>query len=328
MRFYVNAAWWPYFILTHLLWSWVFIFLRLREEGLTTVGDLRSAATEGRITDVVVVTIVMIAGFLPGELLDIHGGSAIYFSDVQRWLALALLMAYASRWLAERRSRADPLGGAASVASRIRVSQLWLAALAVPLVITVLLNGVRAPATALRANLALRQALYTEAGVPTSGGFRSLSDPRLLALGLHKSPDYSLIAALRALDQTPAPTKRRTVLFIPQSYDRFWKIWSEPERCSFIPLVATATSGLALIDGMAPVDCDLTDQYGMTHYRRRTVPQTPADTTQAILCNKARAKGFSRVVVLDGGSPSGVTTRAIECSSRVSLVPHDVSFGA
>jgi hypothetical protein len=328
MRFYANAAWWPYFILTHLLWSWVFIFLRLREENLTTVGDLRRAAAEGRITDVVAVAIVTLAGFLPGELIDIHGGSAIYFSDVQRWLALALLMAYASRWLAERRSRLDAVAGAASLSSRIRVSQLWLAALAVPLVVTVLLNGARAPATALRANLALRRALYAEAGVRASGGFRSLSDPRVLEKGLLQSPDYTLIAALRALDATPVPTKRRTALFIPQSYDRFWKIWGEPERCSFVPLIATATSGLALIDGMPPVGCNLTDQYGMTHYRRRALPQTLGDTTQATLCDKARAKGFSRVVVLDGSPPSGVTTRAIECSTKVSLVPPDVSFGA
>jgi hypothetical protein len=327
MRLYVNAAWWPYFILAHLFWSWVFIYLRLREEQLRTVGELREAAAGGRITDVVVVAIVMVCGFLPGELIDIHGGSAIYFSDVQRWLSLGLLMAYASRWLAERRSRVDAAPATASLASKVRVSQLWLAALVVPLAVTVLLNGIRAPVTALRANLALRRALYAEAGAKANG-LRSLADPQVLSTGLGHSPDYTLIAALKALDDTPAPTKRRTVLFIPQSYDRFWKIWSEPERCSFIPLVATATSGLALLDGMPPADCDLTDQYGMTHYRRRVSPQTDADTAQAMLCNKARIKGFSRVVVLDGGPASQVTTRAFECGQKVSLVPHDVSFGA
>lgn len=328
MRLYVNAAWWPYFIFAHLFWSWVFIYLRIREEHLTTVGELRRAAAEGRITDVVVVAIVMVAGWLPGELIDIHGGSAIYFSDVQRWLALALLMAYASRWLAESRSRMDTVAGSSSLASRVRVSQLWLAVLVVPMAVTALLNGVRAPATALRANVALRRALYAEAGSRAGAGFRSLTDPQLLAAGLRQSPDYTLIAALRALDDTPAPTKRRTALFIPQSYHRFWKIWSEPERCSYIPLIATATSGLALVDGMPAVDCNLTDQYGMTHYRRRVVPQTPADTTASALCNKARTRGFSRVVVLDGAPLSGVTTRAIECALKVSLVPHDVSFGA
>lgn len=317
MRFYVNASWWPYFILAHLFWSWVYIYLRLREERLTTIGELRVAASEGRITDVVVVAIIMLAGWLPGELIEIHGGSAVYFSDVQRWVALALLMAAASRWLGARRSEPSPVVNS-SLSHRIRLSHALIALLAVPLALTVILNALRAPTTALRANIALRRALYAQAGIESRVGVRSLADSRVLAKGLSQSPDYTLIAALRQLDSTQVSLKRRSLLFIPQSYDRFWKLWLEPERCSFVPLIATATSGFALLDGMPPVDCQLTDQYGMTHYRRRMLPQTPAETTPTVLCEKARKKGFSRVVVLDGGGPSAVKIRALECAASPS----------
>lgn len=314
----VSTAWWPYFILAHLFWSWVYIYLRLSEEKLADVGAIRHAAVEGRITDVIVVAILAIAGLLPGVLTDIHGGSAVYFSDVQRWLALALLMASAWRWLAQLRERSQSPVPVRNRIGGVRLSRLWLAALAVPIGITMILNAMRAPATALRANVALRRALYAEAGVAAPVALRSLADSRVLAAGLSRSTNYSIIAALRDLDRTPPSLKRRTLLFIPQSYGRFWRIWSEePERCSFVPMIAPATSGLALLDGMPAVDCDLTTQYGMIRYRRRTTPQLPADEMPVALCAKALAKGFSRVVVLDGSEFSDVAVNAIECRVRI-----------
>jgi hypothetical protein len=103
------------------------------------------------------------------------------------------------------------------------------------------------------------------------------------------------------------------VVFIPQSFTHFWRVWSEPGRCSFVPFIVPATSGLALIDGMPPADCDLTVQYGMTRYKRRSTPQQPADVTPSALCAKATAKGFSRVIVLDGADSTRVTQTVIDC---------------
>ena len=314
----VDTAWWPWFVLAHLFWSWVYIYLRVREEKLTSLGAIRHATLEGRITDVVMVAIFAIAGWLPGEVIDIHGGSAIYFSDVQRWVALPLLMASGWRWVAQWRERRRETNSQGSFVGGLRLADLWLAALVIPISITMILNAIRAPATALRADIALRRGLYAEAGVKGPVGLRSLGDRRLLAAGLHRAPDYSLISALRELDKTPAAVKRRTLLFIPQSYLRFWQTWTEPERCSYVPMIAPATSGLALLDGMPPVDCDLTNQYGMTRYQRRTTPQLPADVMPVTLCAKATAKGFSRVVVLDGSADSHVAVSAIECPVRIS----------
>jgi hypothetical protein len=176
------------------------------------------------------------------------------------------------------------------------------------------------PATALRANIALRRAFYSQAGVRSDVGVRSLGDPGILSRGLKKSPDYELISTLRQLDGMPPAQKGRTAVFIPQSFVGFWHIWPEPERCSFVPMIVPATSGLALIDGMPPVDCDLTVQYGMTMYKRRTAPQQPADTTPPALCARAKAKGFSRIVVLEGTDPGHVSRHGIDCS-RLSSTP-------
>lgn len=311
MRFYVNAAWWPYFILVHLFWSWLYIFLRLSEEGVRTIGDVRHAALQGRITDVVVLAVVAIAGWAAGELIDIHGGSAVYFSDVQRWLALSLLMASASRWIAERRG-ADR--GSGRGWSGRRVSTAWMALLAIPIGITMLLNVGRAPLTALRAQLDLRRGLYEKAGVVGPISSRGLADRSILYKGLARSPAYPLISTLRQLAAGSPSVRKRTAVFVPQSDTSFWNIWKEPERCSFVPFLVPATSGLALIDGLPPVDCDLTDQYGMTRYKRRTVKQSPDAATPGVVCAKARAKGFSRVIVINESDSSQVNRTTIDCS--------------
>jgi hypothetical protein len=321
MRFYVDAAWWPYFILVHLFWSWLYIYLRLREEDVHTVGEVRQAALQGRIIDVVVVAIVAIAGWAPGEVIDVHGGSAVYFSDIQRWLALSLLMAAAWRWLARHRAAEDIRRRGAMTLGGVRLSRLWVTALAIPIGITMILNVVRAPETALRANVALRRALYAEAGMAGPVGIRSLADARILDAGLRRSRDYPLISTLRGLDVTPPAIKRRTVVFIPQSYTHFWHIWTEADRCSYVPFIVPATSGLALIDGMPPVDCDLILQYGLTRYQRRTTAQLPADVTPSALCAKANAKGFSRVIVLDEQDSTLVTQKVIQCPIRIQA-PH------
>ncbi|HUQ20258.1 MAG TPA: hypothetical protein VM099_11650 [Gemmatimonadaceae bacterium] len=312
MRYYVNAAWWPYFVLVHLFWTWVYVFVRLREEGVRTVGDVRQAAAHGRITDVVVLAVVAIAGWAAGEVIDIHGGSAVYFSDVQRWLALSLLMASASRWLAQR--RADTTTDRRQWGS-LRVSRAWMILLAIPISITLVLNAMRAPLTAFRAQIDLRRQLYQEAGVTAPVGIRDLGNHAVLYKGLAQSPAYPLISTLRQLGAGSPSIRARTAVFIPQSDTSFWHIWKEPERCSFVPLIVPATSGLALIDGMPPLDCNVTVQYGMTIYTPRKTPQLASDVTPQALCSRAKAKGFSRVVVVDGDA-NHVDQRIISCPSR------------
>src|ERR1019366_1040415 len=102
MRYSADGQWWPYFILLHLFWSWIYIAFRIREENVPTLSDLSQAVRQERLLDAEIVAVVAICGFLPGELITIHGGSAVYFSDVQRWLAAPLVMAIAARIFSRR----------------------------------------------------------------------------------------------------------------------------------------------------------------------------------------------------------------------------------
>jgi len=123
------------------------------------------------------------------------------------------------------------------------------------------------------------------------------------------------ISTLRSLDAEPRELKGKTLLFIPQVESAFWKIFAEPDRCSYAPLVGPATSGMAPLDGRPPASCDLTDQYDMTVYSRRTLPQTPADVTPSALCARAMRKGFRRIVVPSYNGHGMYSTPVITCGA-------------
>jgi len=309
MRYSVPVGWWPYFPLVHLFWSLVYVIARVREEGARTVGELFARVRERRLLDAELVAVVALAGFIPGEILQIHGGSAFYLSDPQRWIALPLVMATAARWIG--RPAADSMPASAVGASGIRLSRVALAILALPLLVTALRNATRAPETALRQNLTLRSELYALAGTAAPVSWRRLQNDSILRLGLERAPRFAIVSALRGLTAIPRGEKRRTALFIPQSDTAFWNLFPEPDRCNVAPLAAPAISGLALVDGMPPVDCALTDQWAFALYRPRTGPQLEADLTDDRLCERAAAKGFSRLAVL--GPPPAYPVRTISC---------------
>lgn len=73
---YVRPAWWPFFVVVHLFWSWAYVLVRLRSEGIGTVADLREAAAEHRIIDVEIVALIAVLGLGPGLITHIDGGSA------------------------------------------------------------------------------------------------------------------------------------------------------------------------------------------------------------------------------------------------------------
>jgi Predicted nucleoside-diphosphate sugar epimerases len=94
LRDFVPLPWWPFFVLVHLAWTWVYAAYRVRQEGIENLGELWSAVRERRLIDVELIFALALTGIVPGLLIHIDGGSAFYFSDVQRWLAGAMLLSW------------------------------------------------------------------------------------------------------------------------------------------------------------------------------------------------------------------------------------------
>jgi hypothetical protein len=309
LKGFVPLEWWPFFLLFQLFWSLLYIVLRLRSEGARTLGDVVSLARNGRILDVELVLLIALAGVAPGLIMHIDGGSAFYFSDVQRWLSVGLLLAGTGSLLPRltRRRWSD-------------LKTIGLAFVVLPLVISTARNSVFWTARMLRANAETRIGLYPEA---ERGGMsariselRRLRDPVKLAAGIANARNTNPVRGLLELGDMSLEQKSRIAVFVPQSEERYWTILTRPNACSFSSSVVPALSGMAMIDGMPPLDCHLSPYYGLSLFQKRTRPQTPADEAPDVLCRRARRLGFQRVLTLRIDAAGKISKTPIECLAK------------
>ena len=286
MRYDAAHGWQQFFPLIHLLWTWVYVAFRVREEGLRDTGDLVTAIRSRRMIDVEILLVIAVLGFIPGEIVSIHGGSAVYFSDVQRWLALSFIIGRLPRWSGVRASPVETRQGWTG----IRLSRILAVFVAIPFVVTLFVNLAQWPARVLRANLTTRAELRTE-----------------------PSTYYPIVTALREISRLPRSERRQSLLFIPQSSTQYWSMFTADGRCTYTPLIAPGIASVAMLDGMPAESCQVTDQYNMNVYSKRERPQMAADVTDQAVCARARSKGFQKVLVLD--APNGETPRRrrIDC---------------
>jgi hypothetical protein len=322
---FVRPAWWPFFLLVHLFWSWVYILVRLRVEGIGTLADLREAASEKRIFDVEVVALVAILGIGPGLVTHIDGGSAFYFSDIQRWLAVGLILSrlpmFASALLgatppaAERRSR--------RVSSRldaVSVRSILIGFLLLPIVGSMVSNSLVWPIRMARANADTRYALYppaVAARIPQGlHGLPHLRDPAILDAGLRRAQNFPVAEALRRLSGLPDSVRRQTAVYIPQDQGLFWHSLTRPGACTFQSFVVPALASLAMVDGMPALGCTVFRYSGMGSFTPRTRPQTPADAEPASLCRRAAATRMKQVLILTFDSSHKANETMIPCPPK------------
>ncbi len=307
---FVPPPWWPFFIIVHLLWTWVYAVYRIRQEDIQNIGGLWEALAQRRILDVELLVALALIGIVPGLLIHIDGGSAFYFSDVQRWLAAAMLLS----WIASSGNRLWPhrAEGARGIGA-IPTRALVIAFLVFAGIGAVVSNAIHWPVIMLRQNIALREQLYARAGQKVATGrirdFTSMRDPRTIAAGLRASPNFTIAHALENLLKTPATTRREEALFIAQDDLHFWTSLGRPAECTFQSFVGPALAGIAMVDGMPPIGCKLSKYYGIGSFTPRTNPQQPADTSDSALCTRARVIGANVVIAMRFPGDSAIQRR-------------------
>jgi hypothetical protein len=306
MKSFVPRNWWAFFFLAQIFWSLVYVCLRLRQEGARTIGDVIALGRAKRILDAEVVGVVAVAGVVPGLVLHIDGGSAFYFSDIQRWLSVGLLLAGASALL----PRFERLN-----LRRLRTIAVLIVAL--PFAVSTLRNCVYWTRTMLAANTELRWSLYPEAERrQINPRFRSLprlTDPAKLRDGLMRGRNYYPVMGLLSLAGMPLSEKRHTAVFVPQAEWKYWSILARPNACGFSGFVVPSLTGIAMIDGMPDAQCKLSPYYGLSLFEKRAGLQSDAEITPAKLCTRAAAKGFDRVLQLHFDDRGVVSTSVHEC---------------
>ncbi|MGI9043032.1 MAG: hypothetical protein ACR2GK_02775 [Gemmatimonadaceae bacterium] len=296
LKGFVPPGWWPFFFLTQLFWSLLYVTLRLRAESVRSFGDLRGAVREGRILDAEVVTLIAVAGVGPGLVTHIDGGSAFYFSDIQRWLSVGLLIAGAGTLLRLPSLRGPDARTGSFSTGKVRMSTVLITLLALPLAVSMGANFVHWTKRMLAANAATRE------GVAAAGGIEG-------------TRNHLILTELQRLAQLPRTERRRTALFIPQSETRYWALLARDGACSFSGHVAPTLAGMAMVDGMPPHGCTLSRYYGLGLFEPRAHQQVPADTLPAALCERAARYGLSRVMTAHFDSTGRATTRVDECQT-------------
>jgi hypothetical protein len=304
--------------------------LRLIQERTATLEDLWDQLKARRLLDVEAVLLVALAGVAPGMILHIDGGSAFYFSDVQRWLALGLLLSMPPLWIiAFDRSEAPASAGGARGLGSLRTARIAAAIFALPLVATMALNAAHWTKIFAQANSATRTSLYPASlasSIPAGiHGLPYLANSETLREGLEASRNFRVLDQLRRLSSLSLAERRRTALFIPQSERRYWDVLTRPGACSFSSFVAPALSTMAMIDGMPPFGCELSPFYGLGQYTPRRRPQTEADASAENVCRKARASRFQQVMLLHFDSAGAMIERLAACTGTSAVSSRSIS---
>jgi hypothetical protein len=342
----VAFSWKPFFLMFFYFWSWLFIFWRLYQNKLTTLGDLRDALREKKIVDAELVVIVCLAGTAPAFLLAIPGGSGIYFMDFQNWFALSLLSANVDQI---RKRIAELIGGGGQRGQfswgRVPLAYVLILLLSVGWIGCLLTNGAQAVLRMASSNIAIRCAL-AEMKSPHSNCGRLAQEVRAdsgakayrslwnlvghewgplftdAQQNLEKNRRYGIVRVLKDLWNLPLEEKRKTLIFIPQSNRAYWDLMF---TCAAVPFIAPAMTGMALIDGLPSADCPvqsdtLINQYAV--YRLRSPEDKPLEPDEAGLCDKVRFEGFDRLIIIGVDANNAPTVKHLDCSQSS---PHGVS---
>jgi hypothetical protein len=201
----------------------------------------------------------------------IGGGSAGYFSDPQRWLALILVISYPSTFIIHPKN--PPV--AKFSFSGIKLTTVLFVIVLIPLILSSLENILTLNKSFVLDNIETRTSLLPDKNpLKTEGHYvyiRSLMKNQKMTLlqsvvlalnepqkrleeGSNK--DYQLVKYIQNLDKMPPGVKKSTAMFIPQDNQIYWNMLSYKK----IQFAAPALSGIAMIDQIQPFVAKKLDQ--------------------------------------------------------------------
>lgn len=127
----------------------------------------------------------------------------------------------------------------------------------------------------------------------------------------------NILHELRELSALPLAEKRKTLLYIPRSNHAFWTLLQQPEwsRKLSAPYVATALTGIAMIDGLPDLGAEVREGFGLSYYSQPAAVQAqpPAAERRRELCARAAAWEFEKIIVLEADEQGVVSQTVWPC---------------
>ena len=291
------------------IFSWAYIYLRLRSSGIDTLDDLKVHWQKKDLPDVEIVLIFSIVCTGAELLLTIGGGGAqIYISDVQRWVAFVFLLAIVPAITPTR-----IIANTTHFPWNIRLGELAIIVVGTFFVCAAAMIMFKEARTAAVLNLQVRRAI-----LGTDASMSALLTKNLQE-ALDESESYQMIRTLDQLAGLPADQKGKGILFIPRSNLTYWELRgdSRGRNCSTVPLIAPAIANMALLDGVPSTNCQIASpgyqQYYAPYYASEmTHNSLPADPSQAEICHEAGIRGFYEVWIPE----SDLSTEHLLCEKN------------
>lgn len=265
--------------LTYLALPHRYVAMGRREHG----NAKSDAVSPGRIATEALVMVALL-GAAPGLLLDIDGGSALYFSDVQRYLAGALILSevLAADLFGERVPRRP--------ADAVTVGKAAIGVAAVLLVASV---GWRALGGVLDVRASLR-GTPLDADLTMSAARMLLQDQAEDGRRLESAPAWQNIRRVRALRASARRVRESNAIYVPRT-DAYWSVNGPVQSALAVP----ALSGGAMVYG-APSRAGAETRFegiGWIEKFQSEEQTPPAGVTIEEVSARARAKGFDGLLV-------------------------------
>ncbi len=297
-----------YLAFIHLFfWSIVFIVLRIKN--VVSLQLLKKQFSKMELFDVEIVLISMILCLIPSAIFKWPSAADFYFLCQQRWIGAGFLLA-----LLVKQSSSNA-GFLLNSIRSIKPIRLLAAVLLIPILMTSLHNSVYYFISAVKKNIDSRMEIIKLGSNPDiikkEIGGKKYSSFGAVNFFIHypyvvlkENPKYGIIVALMAISQKPINERRKSFLYI-QPASEFWRLYEGPVAY-VTPLVATALSGMALIDGAHYEQMEKC-VYGWSWYYTLN-HQTQLSDEELCDRSRKRKKDIERVLILEGNKSASVRT--------------------
>lgn len=250
----------------HYVWTIIFVAIRLRQENATSFNSIQEAVKNRKLIDVETILVMSVIGVVPGMTIELAGGAAYYFSDVQNWIALPLLLSLTKR---NESITADSIRDWGKLK---RWASLMIA-------LFVLGNSCSFMVDAIKRNWQIRYTIIYESMMPVEIEMfkydmvkeelkdkyqqrdikecvdllrKTNIDTNLIVqkclfpqAALAQNRKYQMMEAIKGLGGLSKEEKRATLLYIPKKNEIYWL-----KIAQVAPMLAPALSGIAMVNGV------------------------------------------------------------------------------
>jgi len=298
----------PFFFLIYPIFSFVYLYIRLRETYDVSWRGLKNALKDREIVDAEALVFAAVFGFVPAVLFWDGASTWNYFFDIQAWVALPLVCGAAIKYMP------DPLF---SLGRRGFMATILILLLAAPVLDTtgrfLLKRGGRFAAEIVETHLGL-------AGIqlPPRGRLgerlalltKQLREPRRLWRLIHQNilqtnPRLVMLNFIATLKKQHG---KSLAIYVPPANSEFWS--EGYDHCMINSMRVPAFAGVVMIDGRSPLPCPSYIIYGLSAFSPRT---DNASLSDEAVCRRAAESGLRTVYRLESLSQVN-RNRLVHCN--------------